>query len=153
MAVTRVDAVIDALVTALQADSTLTGVTVLDGPPVTGDPLFECITVGFSWDEEDDRAAEVQQQYHELGSAARRDETLDIFCAVRVVNGNSSVSTARARAVVLLGAVESVLRATPALGLTDLIRTEVSFADVRQTQTAEGAGALLRFTVTTTSLI
>lgn len=153
MAVTRLDAVIDALVAALRAAGSLSGVTVLDGPPVTDDPLFEVVSVGFSWDPEDDRAAETTQGYHELGMTAKRDETVDVYCAVRVVNGDADVSTARARAVVLVGAVESVLRADPSMGLADLLRAELSVGDLRQTQTAEGVGALIRFTVTATALI
>lgn len=153
MAITRVDAVIDALLATLRADPALAGVTISDGYPVTDDPLDEVVTVGFSWDPEDDRAAEVEQAYHELGTAARRDETLDVFCAVRVSDGGGDMATARARCVVLLGAVESALRAAPALGLADLLRAEVTVGDYRQAQDADGAAALLRFTVTATSLI
>lgn len=153
MAITRIDAVIDALVAALRADPSLSGVTVLDGPPVTDDPLWEVVSIGFAWDAEDDRAAETTQGYHELGMTAKRDETVDVYCAVRVVNGDADVSTARARAVVLLGAVETVLRADPSLGLADLLRCEVTVGDLRQTQTGDGVGALIRFTVTATALI
>lgn len=153
MAVTRVDAVIDALVATLAAAPALAGVVVSDGYPVTDDPLDEVVTVGFAWDPEDDRAAEVEQAYHELGTSARRDETLDVFCAARVLDGSGDMGSARARCVALLGAVESALRADPSLGLADVLRIEVTFGDLRQTQDADGAAALVRFTVTATSLI
>lgn len=152
MAVTRADAVIDALVAALSADGTLAGL-VYDGPPVTDDPLFEVVTVGFAFDESDDSSFEITQSYHDLGPAAKRDEQVDVRCAVYASNGDGDMGAARARAVVLLGAVESVLRANPSLGLSDALRTELSVGTGRQEQAPEGAACIVQFTVTATSLI
>lgn len=152
MAVTRVDAVIDALVAALSADATLKGL-VWDGPPITGDPLAEVVTIGFAFDDGDDLSAEITQEYHELGPAAKRDETVDVRCAVMASNGTADMSLARARCVVLLGAVESVLRATPSLGLSEVLRCEVTVGSVRQAQTKQGAACIVQFVVTATSLI
>lgn len=152
MAVTRADAVIDALVAALSADGTLAGL-VWDGPPITGDPLPEVVTVGFAFDESDDSSFEITQSYHDLGPAASRDETVDVRCAVYSSNGDGDMGAARARAVVLLGAVESVLRANPTLGLTEVMRAELSVGTGRQAQTPEGAACIVQFTVTATSII
>lgn len=152
MATTRADAVIDALVAALSADITLAGL-VWDGPPITGDPLPEVVTIGFDFDEDDDTAADIRQEYHDLGPAARRDEVIDIRCAAMSSNGDADIAAARARAAVLLGAVESVLRANPSLGVTESMRTEVSLGTLRQSQSSEGAAAIVQFTVTATLLI
>ena len=152
MAVTRADAVVDALVAALSADSTLSGL-VLDGPPVTEAVLDDVVTVGFAWDPEDDTSVEIEQAYHELGAAAKRDETLDVRCAAVSFRGDGDMAAARARCVVLLGAVESVLRANYSLGLADVLRTEVTVGSLRQSQTAQGAECICQFTVTATSLI
>ena len=152
MSVTQVDAVIDALVTALSADATLSGL-VIDGPPVTEDVLADVVTIGFAWDPDDDTSADIEQEYHELGAAAKRDERVDVRCAAVAFRGDADMAAARARCVVLLGAVESVLRADYALGLADVLRVEVTAGSLRQLQTAQGAEAILPFTVTATSLI
>ena len=152
MAVTRADAAVDALVAALGADATLTGL-VIDGPPVTEAVLADAVTVGFGWDPDDDTAIDVEQEYHELGATAKRDERVEIRCAAVSFRGDADMAAARARCVVLLGAVESVLRADPDLGLADVLRCEVSFASFRQSQTAQGAEVIAPFTVTVTSLI
>jgi len=152
MAVTRADAVVDALVAALSADATLTGL-VIDGPPVTQDELVDVVTVGYGWDADDDTAIEIEQEYHELGPTAKRDERLDVRCAVASFRGDADIAAARARCVVLLGAVESVLRADPSLGLADVLRAEVTLGTFRQAQTAQGAEVICPFTVTATALI
>jgi len=152
MAVTRADAVVDALVAALSADSTLAGL-VLDGPPVTEAVLDDVVTVGFGWDPEDETSIDFEQEYHELGPAAKRDERVEVRCAAVAFRGDADMAAARARCVVLLGAVESVLRATPSLGLDEVLRTEVAFGSFRQAQTAQGAECVCTFTVTATSLI
>ena len=152
MAITRVDAVIDALVAALSADSTLAGL-VYDGPPVTGDPLPDVVTIGFAYDEDDDTAADIRQELHELGAAAKRDETVDIRCAVMSSNGDGDMAAARTRCITLLGAVESVLRADYSLGLADVLRVELALGTLRQAQDSSGAAAFVQFTITATSLV
>lgn len=152
MAVTRADAVVDALVAALSADATLSGL-VLDGPPVSEATFDEVVTVGFAWDPDDDTSIDITQEYHELGPAAKRDETVEVRCAAVAWRGDGDVAAARARCIVLLGAVESVLRANPSLGLAEVMRTEVAFGTVRQAQTAQGAEVICQFTVAATSLI
>lgn len=152
MAITRAAAVVDALVTALSADATLTGL-VIDGPPVTQDELVDVVTVGYGWDADDDTAIEIEQEYHELGPTAKRDERLDVRCAAASFRGDADIAAARARCVALLGAVESVLRADPSLGLADLLRVELSAGSIRQAQTAQGAEVVCPFTVTAHSLI
>lgn len=152
MAVTRAAAVIDALVARLGADPVLAGL-VWDGPPVSGDPLPEVVTVGFAFNDDDYTAASITQELHELGAAAKRDETVDVTCAVMASNGDADMATARTRCITLLGAVESVLRADYSLGLTDVLRVELAVGTLRQAQTQTGAAAIVQFTVTATSLI
>jgi hypothetical protein len=149
----RFDAVVDALVTALQGAPGLSGVTVSDGPPVTGDPLPEVVTVGFAFDDQDDVSAEIEQGYHDLGPAAKRDERVEVRCAVYSSNGNADMGAARARCAVLLGEVESALRASPTLGITEALRVEVEVGTLRQSQSDRGAAAIVQFTVTAHSLI
>lgn len=152
MATTRADAVIDALVATLSAVPALSGL-VHDGPPVTGDALPEAVTVGFGFDEDDDLAFDIDQSVHELGPMAKRDETVEVRCAAMASNGDGDMAAARARCVALLGAVETALRADYTLGLADAIRVELTVGAGRQAQTQQGAGCLIQFSVTATSLI
>lgn len=145
-------AVIDALVAALSSDSALAGL-VWDGPPVTGDPLPDVVTVGFDFDESDDTAADIRQEYHELGAAAKRDEVVEVRCAVMSSNGDADMATARTTCVQMLGAVETALRANPTLGITTALRVEVTVGTLRQSQSKDGAAAIIQFTVTATLLI
>ena len=152
MPTTRAAAVLDTLVSTLAAVPALTG-RVWDGPPVTGDPLPEVVTVGYAFDDDDDTAVDIRQEYHDLGPAAKRDETLDVLCAAYAANGDGDMAAARARAVTLLGAVETALRANPGLGLADALRTELTVGTMRQAQTAQGTACIVQFTVTATCLI
>lgn len=152
MAITRAAALVDALVAALSADATLVGL-VIDGPPVTQAELVDVVTVGYGWDPEDDTSVDIEQEYHELGPAAKRDERVEVRCAAASFRGDTDIAAARSRCVVLLGAVESVLRASPSLGLSEVLRTEVGFGSIRQSQTAQGAEVICPFTVTAHSLI
>ena len=111
MATSRFGAVVDALVSLIDA----TSVThVFDGPPNTADTLDEYVIVGGT-DDPDDDAGEIQQEWNGLGAGAKQ-ETGQVTCAVLVGTGNDVVKTARDRALVVLGEVETALRADKTLG-------------------------------------
>lgn len=157
MATTRVDAVIDALVALVTADSAFTGVGVHDGVPVDDLVSFEeYLVVGGDdvFADEWHTAATVDQGWHDLGSAAARDETVSVPCILEVYRGDDDLPTARARAATLLGAVETLLRANRSLGLSDVFpQTEVAAASWRYRRSADGVGVRVEFTIAVRSLL
>lgn len=153
MSITRFAAVVDALLTTLQADGALAGVDVIDGPAWGAYVSPEAVYIGHSGDDGNDSAGAISSEYHELGTAAKRDETVTVNCAVQVARGDDLLAQARLRAVTLFGAVESALRANISLGLSDVLRIEVTAGDVRQVRNADGCGVEVLFSVQATSLI
>jgi len=117
MTETRLPAAIDAVVTALTA----AGLTVWDGPVITGDYAVACVYVGYDGDPsyEEERASSTQQTWAGLG-AKRRDETNEIVCAAVTITGNDAPSWKAARDSVyaLVETVGQTLRADPSLGLS-----------------------------------
>jgi hypothetical protein len=102
---------VDAIVSALKG----AGLLVWDGPVVTGD-FRDAVFVGYDGDPEGAfEAATMTQDWAGLG-AKRRDETLDIHCAVVALSGESDTKSARDRAKTVLTTVETTLRANPGLG-------------------------------------
>lgn len=150
---TRWAAVVDAVLATLRADPNFASTQVFDGPPVTGDYLADAVAVGASGDD-DDLVGDVEQNYHDFGLAqSARMETSTVRVAVWAQNGDGSLSTARTRAFALVGYVEAALRANPSQGLTDVLRVEVTGAEVRQSQTPDGALCWVDLTLTATALI
>ena len=155
MATSRYSAVVDAILTALRADSTLSSIPaqIVDGPMLTQEYGTTVIYIGWEGDPENDSAGTISQNYHDMGPSATRDETISIFCVVQVFRGDDDMSTARSDAGTALGAIESVLRTTPALGLANVLRCEMSDSAVRQVRSDLGIAVEHAFTITVTSLI
>jgi hypothetical protein len=153
MSVTRYAAVVDALIAALQSAPALSGVAIIDGPGGAGAVPDEAVYVGWKGDPDDDAAGYLEQQYHDLGPAAMRDERVDVYVTVQVNRGDDDMSAARSRCVTLSGAIESTLRTTPTLGLSDVLRIEISDGSVRQARSSAGIGVEFDLTISATSLI
>jgi hypothetical protein len=149
--ITRYALATDAIIAALQAASGM--VDVFDGAPTPGFNPYEAVYIGWSGGEDDDTAGTITQEYHDIGVAAKRDETLSIDYVVQTVRGDDDMSTARTRAVEILGIVESTLRATPALGLDGVLFVEVSAGSVRQVRSADGIGVEITGSITVTGII
>ena len=143
MATSRFGAVVDALVSLIDA-TTVTHV--FDGPPHTADTLDEYVIVGGT-DDPDDDAGEVRQEWNGLGAGAKQ-ETGEVTCAVLVGTGDDVVKTARDRALVVLGEVETALRADKTLGGV-IVSGWCSLAEGRPSQrrNANGLYARVVFTV------
>lgn len=155
MAISRYAAVVDALVALAQADGTLSaaGVQVFDGAPLSQPTGTTLLAIGWTGDYDDETAGTIQQAYHDLGAAAKRDEVVTVNCAIQSWKGDDDMSGARSAAVAALGALESALRADVDMGLADALAVEMSDATVRQARTAEGLFCEIDFTITATSLI
>lgn len=115
MTETRMPAAIDAIVSRLKT----AGLTVWDGPILTGD-YSNAVYVGFDGDYNDgeERASTTFQEWHGLGAKARR-ETIDVACAIVALTGNADTTwkPCRDTAVAMLETVGQTLRADPSLGL------------------------------------
>jgi len=155
MAISRYAAATDAIVALARADTTLTtaAVEIVDGPPIQQQYGTTVLYVGWTGDEESDAAGTIQSAYHDLGPAAKRDETCEIRCITRAVRGDDNMSQARADAVAAFGALETALRANVSLGLAEILRFEVSDAAVNQARDSLGLACELDFTITVISLI
>lgn len=155
MAISRYAAATDALVALAQADATLiaAAVEVVDGPPLQQQYAETSLYVGWSGEEDDATSGSISSAYHDLGPAAKRDETVEVYCTIRSVTGTDDMSGARSSAIAALGALETAVRANVSLGLADVLRFEVSDATVRQVRDSLGVGVDVGFTVTCTSLI
>jgi hypothetical protein len=139
MAVSVVPALIDALVAATGG---------YDGLAVTDEPGdFLMIGVDDPDTEGGAFSGESRQSWANANSTAR-DESGSITCAAYSWNGDGDQKTARDAAYVLVEALASVCRATPALGLSTLLWVDFgSDANLQQFQGEWGASALVVFTV------
>jgi len=143
MATSRLGAVIDALVTQLDAG---TAFSVYDGYPVTTTPPADFVIVGGT-DDPDDDAASLDQEWAGLGKASR-DETGQITCAVVSQSGGTDLKTHRDRVLVILGELETALRADPTLGgVVQSGWLHLTAGALNQQQNANGSRARLTFTV------
>lgn len=153
MASSRVPALIDALVPALQASADLGTVKVVDGPLVSDSAAQEWVFVGYDGDEDGDFAtATAQQEWAGLG-AKKKNEEITLTCAILVQRGSTDVRSCRVRTYEVFAAVEAVLRADPSLGFPTPTVCAVSEHSFHQEQTADGIQGRLPFTVTCTTRI
>lgn len=153
MASSRVPALIDALVPALQASPDLATVKVVDGPLVSDSAAQEWVFVGYDGDEDGDFAtATSQQEWAGLG-AKKKNEEITLTCAILVQRGSTDVRGCRTRTYEVFAAVENTLRADPSLGFPTPTVCAVTEHSFHQEQTADGIQGRLPFTVTCTTRI
>jgi hypothetical protein len=140
----RWGAVVDALVVLVDTTS---AAQVFDGPPNTADSLTEYVTVGATEDPDDD-GGEIEQEWNGIG-AGTKQEVGRVVCAVLVGTGDDVVKTARDRALVIFGEVETALRADKTLG--GVITSgwcEMSIGRPRQRRNPNGLYVRIEFVVT-----
>lgn len=136
---------VDSLLALLRDDPALTGVTVLDGPTVTADPILEAVTVGY---EDPETAAAVTGTSAPEGLARARDlETFTIACAAEVLlNASTDLSAARVRAYELLGFVGQILADHHNLN-SAVMMAHLGAHTLSQEQTQQGALVRIAFGV------
>jgi hypothetical protein len=113
MVQTMLPQAIDAIVTLFKAQ----GLTVWDGPIITGD-YSDAVYVGFDGDYTgEEKAASTIQAWAGIGNRARKEE-LDIVCSICTMTGDAaSWKTPRDTAIAILATVGQVLRSDPSIGL------------------------------------
>lgn len=154
MSASRLHAAITALHAAAAADSSLVslGVLVTDGLPVTQDRVNDLLVIGATSDEEE-TGASLTQDWHDLGAAATRDETVQIRCYVRSQVGDVDVAGTRSRAFAVVAAVEALLRTDIDLGLGQVLNASVVEANYIVSQSTNGTAVWVPFTVRVRALI
>lgn len=120
---TQVPAVIDYLVAAatsspLLGESATAPVVVIDGPSVTADTQAQQRHLWIGWDEETGSGpgAEAVQAWPVMDNARTRDEDGDIIMTAEAWTGSTVMKEARDACDAIVGAVELLLRGTPATG-------------------------------------
>ncbi|MFG2144130.1 hypothetical protein ACGFRG_08010 [Streptomyces sp. NPDC048696] len=150
MATSAVPRVVDALVALFRAVPSLTGVQVIDGPPL-GD-MADADLIAIGWDPTSDLAAEFTQSFNAAG-ARTRDEDISITGWAESWTGDTDVAARRRRAFELLAAIEAALRATdtnqqaPTLGGT-VLWAHLTRGVFQQMATDRGVRAGIAFTIT-----
>lgn len=141
MATTTIPAFIAAFVSALGTPITALGAKAHDGPPL-GDEHMNYVAVGYS--EDTGAAVDAQQQAITLQNG--REESYDVACQACALSGDNSMATARADALTLFAAAETVLRGDWDVSGT-VTFAEISAYRLSQFQTDRGAVGVVDFTV------
>jgi hypothetical protein len=150
MATSTVPAAVDALLAILRAAPALSGVTVLDGPPVEDMSAADLVAVG--WQPDSEEAVQLDQDFNAAG-ARTRDEDFSILCWAESWTGDRSMSARRTRAFELIAVVEQAIRASdanpeaPTLSGT-VLWAHLTSGTLRQTSTDQGVRAGVGFAVT-----
>lgn len=156
MATSRVDATIARLVAIWDAEAALSDAVVNDGPVKPPfDAYPELVMVGHDGEEESTAGAGAQssQDFVGIGTNSRRDEQIDITCAVICNRPDEGLKDCRARAYELYDACEAAVLADHTLGVGTagtpgaLRNAVVSQATLFQSNNADGVRARLVFTV------
>lgn len=150
MATSAVPAAITELLAILRADAGMSGVQVLDGPPVGDQSDQDYVAVG--WQDGSEESVQIVQDFADAG-ARTRDENFAILCWLDTWTGDSDVSVRRARAFELLAAVENAIRASGGSPTAPTMNGSVQWAHLtnavlKQANTQDGVRAGIAFTIT-----
>lgn len=149
----RVPALIDNFVAALQASAGLAGVQVVDGPLVTNSAASEWVFVGYDAAPDGEyQTASTSQMWAGLGARAKNEDIL-LTGAVLVQRGSTAVKACRDRAFEVFAAVEAVVRADPALGLPPPTVCSISETTFFTEQTDRGVQGRVIFTLSSSTRI
>ncbi|WP_327160553.1 hypothetical protein [Streptomyces zaomyceticus] len=150
MTTSAVPAAIDALLEILRASPALTGVQIIDGPPVDDQSTADQLCIGYQPGEGE--SASMLQDFAYAG-ARQREENAVISCWIDCWSGDGDIRPMRLRAFALLAVVEDALRASDAFPeaptLNGVVQwSQLAGASLHQSLTDQGARAGMGFTVT-----
>ena len=138
-----IPAAIDGLISALKMDRFLASIPIIDGQPTTDLPK-DYLAIGYS----DDEGNSVSGSQTPAGlGGLRREEKFTIACEVSSWVGTTVMKTARDRAFLILGNVETVVRNDGTLGGAVAFSDFGQTIEVSQVQTDQGAVVTIRFNV------
>lgn len=134
--------VVQRLVTLLPTLPGWSGVSVFDGPPVTGDDPNAWCTVGYI---SDDKAGNYTTTQHDDGFS--RHETGEVRSEVVCNTGDDDLTIVRARLFALLDAVDVAVRADRRLGVLSAEGTSTFAVEVMSVKDAQGTAQGATFTL------
>jgi hypothetical protein len=134
------------VVDALVAMFTATGVETVDGPPVEGAGATEMVIVGHDATPDADNVITIEQEWADLACSSRYERG-SVPCCVIAQTGDVDVAGRRARALQILAACETALRADRLLGGA-VMTAQLSAGEVHQFQNGDGSAVVAPFTVT-----
>lgn len=145
----------DVAVTVVAALDAALSCDVFDGPPTSGDTLADFVCIGHRPDAQEPSAGSIEQEYHDLGPAATKEERGEIACYASSWDGDADLPATRARAFALLEQIQTVLRADQTLGLTGVRAPEIelSTGSIAQGYTTSGVRVDLTFTLSYITLV
>lgn len=151
MATSAVPAAVDALLAILRAAAGLSGVSILDGPPVTGGDITDPDLLFVGWQPGSEAAASLTQSFNAAG-ARTRDESFEVACYAEARSGDTDMAARRTRAFVIVAEVETAIRATVAAPALPTLSGTVLWAHLTtgnlvQVQTDKGSVAGVLFTI------
>lgn len=150
----RVPAVVDYLVTAFTAASTLGAasppVAVYDGPVTTRAPEQLLLWVGLDDPDSDGMATGAESTQEWVGQGGiHRNEYITVHCAAESWSGGTGIRAERLAAFAIVAAVEDLLRRDASLGgLVLFVDPGVTDLELSQNNTPDGAIARVAFKVT-----
>jgi hypothetical protein len=147
MATTAIPQVINGIISTLGGSSALTGVRIFDGPEVDMSYPSDFIAVGHDGSEDGEvSVASVTQIFEQLGNMKQfEDGTVD--CFLSTWDGGTSLSARRARAGVILSAIDTAIRADSTLA-GSCIYSLLSSHQMTYLQTDQGAAVNINFIIT-----
>ena len=147
MATTALPQVINGILSTLTNASPLAGVRIFDGPEVDMSYPNDFIVVGHDGSEDGEvSVASVSQVFEQLGNM-KQFEDGSVDCFLSTWDGGTSLSARRARAGVLISAIDSAIRANSTLDGSCLF-SSLSSHSMTYLQTDVGAAVNINFTIT-----
>lgn len=149
---TRLDDAINAIVAALEAGTTATLATVVDGPSEQATPMpGSYVFVGWDGDREGDYNATENWEQTVIGMSMGQQveaETFDVVCAVVSGSGDPDVAARRQTALAVFAAVKTDLRGplASALGLPSPSESHLTSAQLIQ-EWVDGLRARVPFSI------
>jgi len=134
------------IITALRADSTLSGVRIYDGPEIDEAWTGSAIAIGHDGNDDGDlEAATIRNSYDQLG-AKRMFEDGTINCSLWAWNGDTNITTLRGLAYDLLSKVDTVIRLDPSFSSACLY-SGLENHNPTYRQTNGGGVVIINFTI------
>lgn len=137
------------------ARTALPNALVFDGPMLTPDSeaAFDRVTIGWSGDDGDTSAVDVDQDWSALNRGVSRDEHFRIMCSVLHWDGNNDIPTVRTAAFALLAAFEKLMRGYAPNGVGDVtlggavLFARIAVGSVDYPSTSNGTACHITFQV------
>ena len=146
MATTAFPNLIDAIVTALRAAQSLSGVTIYDGIEIDSSDPTNWISIGHDGTEDGEVvAANLRNEYKTLGAKSMFEDG-SINCTLSSWTGETNLSACRVSAYDILSKVDTVIRTDPSFGGV-VLYSGLENHTPTYLQTNQGAAVQINFTI------